>query len=163
MHLIASLFHRNVARVDHCVLDRQSRLVVNLEFHWTFKRSHQKVIKQSAFTFVNNRPNHSTRNWLGNVFKQGGAGVFPWLWESLCMKILNVSMVFSFCVFPQIAVMDVSWTDKPLPPTNSTEHLCALNTRNESIPVPSEGISIVVTDKGSFTGKWQTVIGMGCL
>lgn len=103
------------------------------------------------------------RNWLGNIFKQGGARVFPWLWESLCQENENIKCFHGvfFCVFPQIGVMDVSWTDKPLPPTpdtNSNEHLCAENTRNESIPVPSEGISIVVTDKGSFTGKWQTVM-----
>lgn len=45
-----------------------------------------------------------------------------------------------------------------LTPTFSTEHLYAENTMNESIPVPSEGISIVVSHKGRFTGKWQTAM-----
>lgn len=59
------------------------------------------------------------RNWLGNIFKQGGARVFPWLWESLCQENENINCFHGvfLCVFPQIGVMDVSWKDKKLPPT----------------------------------------------
>lgn len=101
------------------------------------------------------------RNWLGNIFKQGGARVFPWLWESLCQENENIKW-FSVVSFLKLVLWvfhePTSCCHPHLTPTNSTEHLYAENTTNQSNPVPSEGISIVVSDKGCFTGKWQTVM-----
>lgn len=77
---------------------------------------------------------------------------------------LNVSMVLS-CVFSLKLVLwmfhDPTCGYHPhthLTTTYSTEHLYVENTTNQSIPVPSEGVSILVWDKGLFTGKWQIVM-----